>query len=208
MLISQMIAIFCFGSLLWCKAKGTERRSAGMTICMQFYIIAEFASNLGCMPYVIYLIIFWEATAGSYDAFLIFWTGALQTLLLINLPVTVFYLGFDRCCCILAPLKNRLLWERLTFAASLATIFVFVAIAIPLHVLPGYPAGPETICRSFGCLAPNYAGQIYSIFRYVTSVGNVFIGLVLIKLVKKQTSLDTKTFKVRPLNLVHFYRNF
>uniref|UniRef100_A0A914Z670 G-protein coupled receptors family 1 profile domain-containing protein n=1 Tax=Panagrolaimus superbus TaxID=310955 RepID=A0A914Z670_9BILA len=79
---------------------------------------------------------------------------------------------------------------------------IFVIIAIPFHVLPGFPTTSTTICRSFGCLAPNYAGMIYSIFRYVTSVGNVFISLILVKLVKKQTALNSKNSKYTRLTLI------
>uniref|UniRef100_A0A914QIJ2 Vomeronasal type-1 receptor n=1 Tax=Panagrolaimus davidi TaxID=227884 RepID=A0A914QIJ2_9BILA len=81
-------------------------------------------------------------------------------------------------------------------------MFIFVNIAIPFHVLPGFPITPETICRSFGCLAPNSAGAIYSIFRYVTSAANVFISLILVKLVKKQTSLHSKNSKYTRLTLI------
>uniref|UniRef100_A0AC34PVM4 Uncharacterized protein n=1 Tax=Panagrolaimus sp. JU765 TaxID=591449 RepID=A0AC34PVM4_9BILA len=113
-----------------------------------------------------------------------FWTGFPDSVILILAPISVVFLGLDRCVSILTLNNHQKARSIIMTCATFLAMSIDLTVATILHVIPSWPTKSETTCRSFGCLGPNSAGQTYTTCRYVTSIANVIIGICLFKLVK------------------------
>ena len=205
MLICLSLGTFGFGYILYWRF---THKSQEMSYCMLLYICVEFAFSLSSLPHIIYLTAFWALSDVSYNAYWIYMTALPQTVLLLILPLSVFFLGLDRCLCLLLPYKNRAFISRSVFAVALIVISIFSTINIVFYILPAFPMTTLTNCRSSGCLASMESAKVFSTMRYCASVSNVFVGLVLLKLVRKKIISKNALTKVGVERLKPKFRNF
>lgn len=155
-----------------------------ITTSMVVFMCSEIVLDIAAFVYVGYLAIWWRGQSATYDAYWMFWTGFPDSVILILAPISVVFLGLDRCVSILTLNNHQKARSIIMTCATFLAMSIDLTVATILHVIPSWPTKSETTCRSFGCLGPNSAGQTYTTCRYVTSIANVIIGICLFKLVK------------------------
>ena len=194
MLVCQSFSIYFFGSILYWSF--FRKFALGMNTSMHCYVFVEFIFSIACFIFCGYLSILWRPDKNIYDAYWIFATGSVVSVLLITQPLISCALGLDRCICLILPFKNTKLWNKVALLFIVLAITIFWALEIPFHVLVAWYSihTPVTNCRSFSCLATTGSGQVYTTLRYITAISSVFIGITLIKLFNNKV---TKQFSIK-----------
>uniref|UniRef100_A0AC34R018 G-protein coupled receptors family 1 profile domain-containing protein n=1 Tax=Panagrolaimus sp. JU765 TaxID=591449 RepID=A0AC34R018_9BILA len=135
---------------------------------MVVFMCSEIVLDIAAFVYVGYLAIWWRGQSATYDAYWMFWTGFPDSVILILAPISVVFLGLDRCVSILTLNNHQKARSIIMTCATFLAMSIDLTVATILHVIPSWPTKSETTCRSFGCLGPNSAGQTYTTCRYVT----------------------------------------
>ena len=169
---------------------------------MVFYVIIEVLTAFFIAIFLIFLLQGWRLDDTNYNGYILFYSGATQTLMMTLRPVTVFALGLDRCLCVRFPLNYRN--EKRFIPIIIAFILIVVSLSLTFvpRIIESMPKSAETSCWGFGCMTTPESDDTYATTRYVISAVNIVTGSILFVLLRIRTK--ERTSKVNTLKLIIF----
>ncbi|KAI1709023.1 hypothetical protein Ddc_14040 [Ditylenchus destructor] len=173
--IAQSICISSMGHLLYCAAFGKNRANIPkLSSSIIVFLATQTILHASCLPYHIYMMIFWGGSVNNYDTYSLFWLGISTMMLITVQPVPVFFLTLDRCLVLKMPLRYTGVYQRWIVVASIVTI-VSVLIVSLICTLVELPLPVEKLrnCALFSCLllkSKAYVAQTLKIFFGTTNL--------------------------------------
>lgn len=124
----------------------------GVSLMVQFYFIYNFLLSIFSSIFHIYMVILWRPNTNIYNAYFMYFTSAIFSMLLVLNIVIELFLCIDRCLSVLNGKyseKQGLFVVVLTIAAWFAALFL---ITYGNNFIQNIPRSSSTKCRSIYCL--------------------------------------------------------
>uniref|UniRef100_A0AC34QDX3 Uncharacterized protein n=1 Tax=Panagrolaimus sp. JU765 TaxID=591449 RepID=A0AC34QDX3_9BILA len=162
--------------------------------------------------YAGYLIIWWRMGENIYNAYVIWAFGTYLGSLIVLKPVTVCFLGLDRCLALIIPMEHRAHPAKWIVIPTMIAVGVFFVVNFMFFILPAFPPAAKTTCGAILCLAPNHAAAVYTTLRYISSAGILMIGIAFVISARKRffdtTAVAKYTRLVFKIILLSFFFDF
>uniref|UniRef100_A0AC34RKM1 Uncharacterized protein n=1 Tax=Panagrolaimus sp. JU765 TaxID=591449 RepID=A0AC34RKM1_9BILA len=156
--------------------------------------------------------IWWRIGQQVYDAYILWALGGFLALFNVIKPVTVCFLGLDRCFALIIPTGNRINPAKWIMIPTMIAVAIFFIADFLFFILPAFPLTSKTSCGAFLCLAPNSAGTVYTVLRYTSSLGILIVGIVFVISARKRffdtTAVAKYTRLVFKMILLSFFFDF
>uniref|UniRef100_A0AC34QBR0 G-protein coupled receptors family 1 profile domain-containing protein n=1 Tax=Panagrolaimus sp. JU765 TaxID=591449 RepID=A0AC34QBR0_9BILA len=164
---------------------------------MLLYLVCEWIFSFSTFIYVGYMTLWWRSGQQVYNAYILWALGGILASIIVVKPVTVCFLGLDRCFAIIFPLKYRLQRTKYMMIMTLIAVAIFFTINLVYFILPAFPRSSSTNCGAILCLAQDSGAAVYLILRYTISLSILVVGIVFVISARKRLFDTTAVAKVR-----------
>ena len=200
--LSQLITFISFTGLLILST----RKAAGFKFssAMQLYMVCCACLGFFSASHLIYLTLFWKNNGAdlAYNAYYTWFSGVMQSIFLLSMPLCIFFLCINRVLTVLFPIRFT---DRHRNRATLGMGIILIglnAIVVYLDYIPDFPQVPITRCRAFGCMTPTTQALVYLNSRYTIAAANVVMAIVLVILVRKHLKGNSSTSQTNKTVLI------
>uniref|UniRef100_A0A7E4UY77 G_PROTEIN_RECEP_F1_2 domain-containing protein n=1 Tax=Panagrellus redivivus TaxID=6233 RepID=A0A7E4UY77_PANRE len=135
----------------------------------------------------------------AYNAYFLFGSGTIVTVLLELIPVAVLFLSIDRCLCIRRPAmkdeKSKLVYFNCIAIIVTALVIVFA------DIISSVPTNATTTCSAFACLSTQLGKGVYGMVRMVLGIINVIMCIVLAVMIRRKLALPALAAKTNTVVL-------
>ena len=160
-LILQSITAYLFTKILFRRNRGGQLATVERSPSLYFYFAAQIMTAVTTVIFAAYYFLFWLQITIIFNAYLWFFIFTIQKLTFISLPLAAFALGFDRCMCVLWPIK----YKKSILPVLIASVII-VGVLLYSLIFILIPMFPD--CRLHECKSHPMTGG-YSHVRYFTS---------------------------------------
>ncbi|KAI1709516.1 hypothetical protein DdX_11304 [Ditylenchus destructor] len=154
--VANLLSIIPLAHIVYCYVfKRNVLRINSMSASLLIFIVIHIAGAVAFVPYFLYVIIFWSYTDGNgtYDPYVLYWTGMFTVLYLAVSSTATFFLTLDRCLLLRFPgqyfskIKKRFPYIFAIVITTMAIAFIGASLfELPLKL-------PQVrYCQSYGCL--------------------------------------------------------
>ena len=182
------IFVFCtFSYLLYYFTKTSlfkKNTSFDASPAMGLYMAIEIPTAFFITFFLIFLLQGWTLEDTHYNGYILFYSGATQTLMMTLRPVTVFTLGVDRCLCVLFPFNYNKKKRLFPIILSFVLMGISVGLSLAPRIMEFAPKSPVTSCSAFGCMTSPASDSLYVTMRYASSAVNMAMGIFLFILLR------------------------
>lgn len=155
--------------------------SHGLSLILLLFLVTGAAT-----VYLLFIFICYRKEKTEYNGYILYITGALQSLLNMWKPITVITLGVDRIYSILFPGKYHGTRKYYPIYGAILVILGTTIAVFTVRITPTWPTNSFTKCTSYGCMTTPGSTLYYTTHRFVCAGVNFIVGIVLMILIKKK----------------------